>query len=142
MNACVFCKILNGDLSASLIYRGRQVSAFLDIHPINSGHVLVVPNEHFERFSEVPKSVAGALFETAQVILTAIQNSSLRCEGANLFLSDGKVAGQEVLHTHLHIAPRFKGDGHHVRFSHGDPELNSRSELDRIAKEITDKLNS
>lgn len=60
----------------------------------------------------------------------------------NLFLSDGEVAGQEVGHSHLQIAPRFSGDGQHVGFNHGDPDANPRSELDRVAKEISKLLTS
>lgn len=142
MSNCVFCKILKNEIPASFVYRNATVSAFLDIHPINPGHVLVVPNNHCKRFADVEPSTAGEMFKAAQHILKAIQKSSLPCEGANLFLSDGEVAGQEVGHSHLHIAPRFSGDGQHVGFNHGDPDSNPRSELDRIAKEISRQLTS
>ncbi len=140
MKTCIFCKILKGDLPASFVYRSELVSAFLDIHPINPGHVLIVPNQHYERFCDINKATVGALFEIAQLILSAIQASSVQCEGANIFLSDGAVAGQEVGHSHLHIAPRFKGDGQHVGFNHGDPQANPRSDFDRIAKVISAQL--
>lgn len=142
MNSCVFCKILKGEIPASFVYRGKQVSAFLDIHPINPGHVLIIPNQHFERFGSIDKAIVGKMFETAQAVLNAIDASLVRCEGANLFLSDGAVAGQEVGHSHLHIAPRFEGDGQHVGFKHGDPESNPRPTLDRIASDISARLAS
>jgi histidine triad (HIT) family protein len=142
MSNCVFCKILKNEVIASFLFRNATVSAFLDVHPINPGHVLIVPNAHYERFADIEKKTVGEMFEVAQSILKAIQQSSLRCEGANLFLSDGAVAGQEVFHSHLHVAPRFSGDGQHVGFNHGDSDSSPRSELDRIAKEISLKLYS
>ena len=69
--------------------------------------------------------------------MKAIEQSEVRSEGANLFLSDGTVAGQEVMHSHLHIAPRFKGDGQRVGFSHSDPEQFPRKRLDEIANQIS-----
>ncbi len=140
MSTCIFCKILKNELPASFVYRNEAVSAFLDIHPINPGHVLIVPNSHCERFTGIDEKTVGDMFVAAQIILKAIQQRSLHCEGANIFLSDGVVAGQDVFHSHLHVAPRFSGDGQHVGFNHGDPDSNPRLELDRIAKEISLKV--
>lgn len=140
MNNCIFCKIINDNTEASFVYKGEHVSAFMDLNAINTGHVLVVPNEHNERFVDINPTVAGEMFQIAQKILAAIQESEIRCEGANIFLSDGFVAGQEVPHSHLHIAPRFKDDGHKMGFSHYDPNISKREELDKAAKAISSYL--
>lgn len=131
---CVFCKIINRDLPASIVYEDEKCLGFLDIHPISEGHVLVVPKEHQERFAHLDSEIAAHLFKVGQILLKAIEKSDVRSEGANLFLSDGVVAGQEVMHSHLHIVPRFKGDGQRVGFSHSDQVL--RTQLDETAKKI------
>ncbi|MFG1591942.1 HIT family protein [Halobacteriovorax sp. CON-3] len=140
MNNCIFCKILNGEADASFVYKSEKVTAFMDLNPINKGHVLVIPNEHHERFSTVNSDMVGEMFKVAQNILKAIEKSDIPCEGANLFLSDGEIAGQEVPHSHLHIAPRFTGDGHRMGFSGTDPDESSRDKLNETAKLIADKL--
>ncbi len=136
VSKCIFCKILNKEIEASFVFRNTKVTAFMDLNPINKGHVLVIPNQHQARFSSVPNDITGEMFLVAQKILLAIEKSDIKCEGTNLFLSDGEVAGQEVPHTHLHIAPRFKGDGHRMGFSGSDADESSRSKLDATAKTI------
>lgn len=138
---CVFCKIVNKEVSASLVYEDEICIAFLDIHPMTEGHVLIIPKEHKERFTQLEIQVAGHIFKIGHKILKGIENSEIRCEGANLFLSDGAVAGQEVAHTHLHIAPRSKGDGQRVGFIHADPNQIARKYLDEIALKISNQIN-
>jgi histidine triad (HIT) family protein len=140
MSNCVFCRILAGELDGSFVHRGQRVSAFLDINPITPGHVLIVPNDHVERFTGIDPVVAAEMMEMAQKVLRAITKTDLRCEGANIFLSDGEVAGQEVPHSHLHIAPRFRGDGQRMGFNHADPGQVKRATLNSIATKITQKL--
>ena len=137
---CIFCKILKGEASASFVFKNNVVSAFMDVNPINKGHVLVVPNQHHERFSDLESKVPAEMFSVAQRILKAIENSDIPSEGANLFLSDGTIAGQEVPHSHLHIAPRFKGDGHKMGFSGCDSNESQRSKLDETALMIKASL--
>lgn len=137
---CIFCKIIKRELPASYIYEDDICIAFLDIHPMTEGHVLVIPKDHQERFTQLENHVAGHMFKVSHKILTAIQKSEILSEGANLFLSDGVVAGQEVMHTHLHIAPRFSGDGQRVGFIHAEPEQVDRSRLDKIALKISREI--
>ena len=137
---CVFCKILKDELEASFVYRGDNITAFMDLGAINPGHVLVIPNKHSERFVDIDPQVTGEMFKVAQQALNAIQKSNINCDGANIFLSDGEVAGQEVPHSHLHIAPRFKGDAHRMGFSHFDGSLSERKKLDEAANEISKHL--
>lgn len=137
MNECVFCKIISRKLPASFVYEDDICVGFLDIHPITEGHILVIPKDHHERFTQFDSKVIGHIFQVGQKVLKAIEKSVIRCEGANIFLSDGAVAGQEVMHSHLHIAPRFRGDGQRVGFSHADPDEYPRKKLDDIANEIS-----
>lgn len=140
MKDCIFCKVLRNEAEASFVYHGDIVSAFMDLHPVNRGHVLVVPNEHHERFTSLNDSIAAEMFRVARIILAAIEESDIKCEGANLFLSDVENAGQEVPHSHLHIAPRFKGDGHRMGFYEADPDESNRFKLNEVALKIANEM--
>lgn len=107
---CPFCKIVAGQAPASLVHEDDLSLAFMDIGPVNDGHVLVIPKEHHPYLTDVPPAVGQHLFAVSQRVAAAIRRSGLRCEGVNLFLADGEAAFQEVFHCHLHVFPRFKGD--------------------------------
>lgn len=109
--SCVFCAIAAGRETASMVYSDDTVIAFMDVRPVNAGHLLVVPRSHAERLADLPDDVGSRMFTVASRLAGALRRSSLRCEGVNLFLADGEAAGQEVLHVHLHVLPRFAGDG-------------------------------
>lgn len=134
---CIFCKILKGEAEVSLVARNEYVTAFMDLNPIQEGHTPIIPNTHFQWFQEIEPIYLEEMFKMAQKVQTAILNSDIKCEGTNFFLSDGEVAGQEVMHSHLHICPRFKNDGQPMGFSHGGGEFEwTRERLDESAEKI------
>jgi histidine triad (HIT) family protein len=141
-NDCVFCKILSGEMEASMIYHDDRCSAFLDHQPINPGHTLVVPNRHAPDLAGLDAEEGAHMFRVAQHIAAALRNSEVKCEGVNISLADGAAAGQEVFHVHLHVFPRYVGDGFSVRF--GPPYRNrpERRELNAIADRIRNVLQS
>lgn len=139
---CIFCLILSGNLPSSLVYRDELCAAFLDIYPVNMGHLLVVPLQHAANLAELDPETGAHLFKTAQRLAAALRHSGLPCDAINLFLADGEVAGQEVFHVHLHILPRFKGDGFNLRLPPGYPSLQERQTLDQQAEMIRDALQS
>jgi histidine triad (HIT) family protein len=140
MKNCVFCDILSGLLPSSMVYQDRICSAFLDIQPVNPGHLLVIPNLHAGNLSELEENTGAHMFKVAQRLTFALRKSDVVCEGINLFLADGAVAGQEVFHVHLHILPRFRGDGFGLKFSPDYYNRPERAELDRIAKVIREAI--
>jgi histidine triad (HIT) family protein len=140
MDACIFCEILAGRLPASIVYQDELCTAFMDIRPVNPGHLLVIPNRHAANLAELQPHMGAHIFKVAQRLALALQNSGLRCEGANLFLADGQVAGQEVFHTHLHVLPRFTGDGFGFHFPPGYPTIQERNALDQQANMIRNVL--
>lgn len=140
MGKCIFCEIINGEAEASIIYKNDYVTAFMDLFPINNGHVLIVPNQHAKKFTDIGCDLVSEMFKVAQRILKAIEKSEIKCEGANLFLSDGEVAGQDVFHSHLHVVPRFTGDAHRMGFSNTDAIEKTRNKLDEMAKMICNSL--
>lgn len=129
---CPFCRIAQGELAAHILYADAQVLAFLDAAPMAPGHTLVVPRAHVERFTELPEELAGRIFAVAVRVGRALKEA-LEAPGFTVGLNDGRVAGQGVPHVHVHLVPRFAGDG--GRSLHGlfpyrslrpDPELAAR----------------
>lgn len=126
---CPFCRIAQGELAAHILYADHQVLAFLDAAPMAPGHTLIVPRVHIERFVDLPEDTAGRLFAVAVRVGKALQEA-LAVGGFTVGLNDGRVAGQGIPHVHLHLVPRFPGDGggslHSVlpyRRVHLEPEL-------------------
>ncbi|MGA7733080.1 MAG: HIT family protein [Chloroflexia bacterium] len=110
MADCTFCKIIAGELPSSVVYRDDVALAFMDINPVTTGHLLVIPLKHSAYLSDMDEETGAHLFRVAMRLQDAIRRSGLRCEGINLFLADGEAAGQEVFHVHLHVFPRYDGD--------------------------------
>ena len=107
---CVFCAIVAGTEPASVVYEDEALLAFLDIRPVTTGHLMVIPKAHSPYLAALNEETGGRMFITAMRLAQALRTSGLPCEGINLFLADGEAAGQEVLHVHLHVFPRFAGD--------------------------------
>ena len=111
MSACIFCDIVARRAPASIVYEDDVVIAFMDLFPINPGHTLVVPKQHFAHVTELDDAIAARMMAVARDIAAAIYRSPVRAEGVNITLADGAAAGQEVPHAHLHVISRFRGDG-------------------------------
>jgi histidine triad (HIT) family protein len=116
-SSCVFCRILAGELPVSMVYDDETVAAFMDIRPVNPGHTLVIPKTHAPYLCDVNPDLGAELFRTGMRVAAALRRTALRCEGVNLFLADGEAAMQEVFHVHLHVIPRFAGDGFGLKFA-------------------------
>jgi histidine triad (HIT) family protein len=141
MSDCIFCRILAGELPATFLHRDELVAAFMDIQPVNPGHLLVVPVRHGAGLGDIDAATAARLMEVAHVMTAALRASGLRCEGVNLFLADGEAAMQEVFHVHLHVFPRWKGDGFGLRFGPNYADRPSRAELEAAASRIREARN-
>ena len=140
MGNCIFCDIVNGNAEAALVWQDDLVSAFMDRQPVNPGHVLIVPNHHAAYLADLPEKSGAHMFRVAQRVARAIRASGLRCEGVNLFLADGEAAGQEVFHVHLHVFPRFHGDGFGLRLPERYFTKPPRSELEDAAEKIRKRI--
>ena len=140
MGSCVFCDILAGELPSSIVYQDEICSAFMDIQPVNPGHLLVISKDHAVGLADLDPNVGAHMFTVAQRITQALGDSGLRCEGVNLFVADGAAAGQEVFHVHLHVIPRFRGDGFGFRFGPKYGQRPPRSDLDDLAARIRSVL--
>lgn len=108
----IFQKIINREVPANIVYEDNQVIAFLDIAPVNAGHTLVVPKNFSRNFLSIESKDIPYLFSVAQKVAQA-QMSSLDCNGVNIIINNEPAAGQIVFHTHVHVIPRYDGDGFH-----------------------------
>lgn len=137
---CVFCDIVQGEADASLVYEDELTVAFMDRQPVNDGHVLVIPRTHAAYLAELAPDTGGHLFQVGMKVADALRHGAVRCEGVNFVLADGSAAGQEVFHVHLHVIPRFGGDGFGFRFSPNYHDLPGRDRLDETADRIRQHL--
>jgi histidine triad (HIT) family protein len=137
---CVFCNIIKDNSLASIVYKDELCSAFMDIQPVNPGHVLIIPNKHVELIADLDDETSSRMFIIANRINRAIRKSSIKCEGINYFLADGEAAGQEVFHAHLHCFPRLRNDGFRLVFSEDYKNRPPGDVLKKIAEEIRMKL--
>ena len=131
----IFVKILAGEADASFVYRDDVVAAFMDIRPMNAGHMLVVPVKPAMSLADLDDATAAHMMIVAKHIAAAIRKSGYPCEGINLTLADGEAAGQEVMHVHMHVIPRITGDGFGYKYD-ARLQLAQRSALDEAAKRI------
>jgi len=136
--ACIFCRIASHRAPASIVCEDDRTLAFMDLYPVNPGHVLVIPREHAESLADLDARTGGEMFKAAMRIASALRRTAITCDGVNLILSDGEAAGQEIPHVHLHVIPRFRGDDFSMSSRHRSKP--AMEELSRIADEISSKL--
>ena len=133
--SCIFCDLIHGAAEVSVCYEDSLALAFMDIQPVNAGHVLVVPRRHFESLSDLPHDLALHLFEVAMKLEPVIR-SVTKAEGTNMIVNSGAAAGQDVFHYHVHIIPRKAGDGFDVPLPWAESDMPNRMQLDACAARI------
>lgn len=132
MDKCVFCDIAAKRVPAAVVYEDADVVAFLDINPLNRGHTIVAPKQHvrwaydidkFGDFAEVAKAVANAAV------------SALGAKSVNIM-----TVGEEVVHAHMHVVPRYEKDGHGALPMIGAVKQISKEEMASIAAKLADAI--
>jgi histidine triad (HIT) family protein len=141
---CVFCKIIAGEIPSARLLETDAAVAFLDIRPVNQGHVLLVPKEHHPTLADLSDEAAG---ETA-VLLPRLARAIMKATGAhglNMIVNNGRAAGQTVDHGHWHLIPRFIDDAVNWPWPHteyvgdelGQMHFRLARELDLEARPMT-----
>jgi len=140
--SCVFCKITLGEDQASIVFEDDRVLAFMDLHPANVGHTLVVPREHWETIYDIPEKVLGDMFAVVKKVSVAVKKA-VGAEGMSILQFNERAAGQSVKHFHVHVVPRFRGDAMSkfigVMLGRGFKKV-ERQDLDEIAEKIKENL--
>ncbi|MEK7478172.1 MAG: HIT family protein [Patescibacteria group bacterium] len=107
---CIFCKIINGEIPSNKIYEDEDFIAILDIKPNNLGHALIIPKEHHKNIFDLPDNLLEKLGKKIQLVANGVLKGT-DASGINVGMNNGFTAGQLIHHAHLHIIPRFQGDG-------------------------------
>jgi histidine triad (HIT) family protein len=107
---CVFCRLRDGQIPSTHVYEDERTVAFMDINPLNDGHALVIPRAHAATIFDADEADLQAAIVTAKRVARAIRQA-LRPDGLNMLQANGAAAFQSVPHFHLHLVPRFTGDG-------------------------------
>lgn len=137
MKNCIFCRIIAGEIPCTKVYEDDLILAFMDIAPINPGHILVIPKEHHTSVASIPENVGGRMFHVGSRAGVAMKRA-LHVDGFNLHLSDGTCAGQVVMHAHLHVVPRSPEDGFHWNWR--QLKYATDAERNTIAAQISEKI--
>lgn len=129
---CIFCKIANGEIPSKTLYEDKDFRVILDLGPAARGHALILPKEHAANLYELPEETVGTAFILAKR-MAAKMSEKLGCDGFNLMQNNGETAGQTVFHFHIHLIPRYRGDGQRIGWNPGNP---SGEELEEVRKQI------
>lgn len=132
---CTFCNLIHGAAEVSVCHEDSDAIAFMDIQPVNNGHVLVVPRDHYESLLDVPQELGLHLFKITMRLANAITKVS-GCQDLNVVVNSGAAAGQDEPHFHVHIIPRREGDGFNVPLPFDGSEMPDRTILDAYAARI------
>lgn len=121
---CIFCNIIEGSIPSSKVYEDDEVLAILDLSQTTLGHTLVMPKKHYDNFLEMPEDEYANLMKKTQSIAKLL-TSKLNAKGCNVLINTNEVAGQTVMHTHVHIIPRYdENDTVKFEFSENKLDLN------------------
>lgn len=131
---CIFCKIANGEISSKTLYEDEEFRVILDLGPATRGHALILPKEHAANLYELPDNIAADALVLGKKMAKRMRDK-LRCDGLNLVQNNGEAAGQTVEHFHIHLIPRYSGDGQNLNWIPGNP---SQEELEAVRKEIAE----
>ncbi len=129
---CIFCKLANGDIPTNTLYEDDHFRVILDAGPATKGHCLILPKDHYQDLFELPEETAGQVIRLAKKMAVQLKDK-LHADGLNLVQNNGSAAGQTVMHFHLHLIPRYNGDGAHILWNPTEP---TAEELQAICKEF------
>lgn len=131
---CIFCKIAAGEIPSKTIYEDGQFRVILDLGPATKGHALILPKSHAANLYDLPDETAAEAMKLAKRMALQLKDR-LCCDGLNLVQNNGETAGQTVSHFHIHLIPRYEGDGQKINWVPSKP---SQEELEAVRKEIAD----
>lgn len=127
---CIFCEIVNGNIPSKKVYEDDNFLAILDLSQTTYGHTLVMPKKHYDSFLAMPANEAGKLMEVVNIVANKIYKN-LKCNGCNILMNTNEVAGQTVMHTHVHIIPRYnENDSIEIKFTE------NKFDLDEVLNKI------
>lgn len=136
MSGCAFCALASGTVERTLVHEDERAVVVRDLQPVNPAHALVLPKGHSVGLADLDEETAAHLLTRGMRAAAALRRSPVRCDGVNIWVADGEAAGQEVLHFHMHVVPRFVGDPFRIVMEGGWTTPRPRVELDAVAEQI------
>jgi histidine triad (HIT) family protein len=136
MSNCVFCRIVAREIPATVVHEDEHTLAFMDLGQVNPGHVLVAVRAHADNLYGLNDAQAGAVLRAAARVARAIREA-FKPEGLSVYQANGKAAGQTVFHYHVHLVPRYEGDGMALTWPVKNPP---REKLEEAAAKIRASL--
>ena len=133
MEDCIFCQVASGNAKSWKVYETDHACAFLDIHPVNEYHTLVIPKRHYVNIFDIPTEELLHVMSALKHVVDLYQER-LGLANAQIVNSSGAEAQQDVFHLHFHIVPRQKDDGQDVKWS---PHLEMRDRFDDLLAKLT-----
>ena len=130
---CIFCKLANGVFPTNSIYEDEDFKVILDLAPATKGHALILPKKHADNLYELPEETAGKVFVLAKKMVESM-TEKLDCDGFNIVQNNGAIAGQTVLHFHMHLIPRYEADAQKIAWK---PQEASAEELVAVRELLT-----
>ena len=127
---CIFCSIVEGNIPSRKVYEDEDVLAILDISQTTEGHTLVMPKKHYDNFLEMPEAEFARLMTVTQKLARKV-TENMNASGCNILINTNAVAGQSVMHAHVHIIPRYN-ENDTVSFAFSENSFN----LDKVLKKI------
>lgn len=131
---CIFCKLANGDIPTNGIYEDDEFKVILDMAPATRGHALILPKDHYKNLYELPEEKTALAFKLAKK-MACHMTKLLNADGFNIVQNNNEVAGQTVFHFHIHLIPRYLGDGQDILWT---PQESDPDKLREI-KELLEK---
>ncbi len=130
--SCEFCRLARKEDEASIVFEDEKTLAFLDIRPVNDGHTLVIPKNHYENIYEIPDDEVADIYKVVKRVASAIRKG-VKPDGISVAQHNGRAAMQRIFHLHVHVIPRYEGQ----RFPRPDElSVANREKLEEVAKEI------
>jgi histidine triad (HIT) family protein len=128
MSGCIFCKIARKEVDSLVLYNNDSITIFMDINPVSRGHVLVIPNKHFDNMNDVEDQYLIEVVRKSRQIGVFLENT-LGATGFNVLVANGRSAQQSVFHLHVHVIQRYERDSIDLWF---DRRMGKRSDIREV----------
>jgi len=136
MGGCTFCKIARNEMDSLILFRNDFVTVFMDINPVSRGHLLVIPNMHFENMNDVEDQYLFEIARQSKKMGVFLENV-LGATGFNVLVANGRSAQQSVFHLHFHVIPRYDNDSIDLWFDRRTAKRSDIREVYALLKERT-----
>jgi len=134
--SCIFCKIVQKQTPSSIVYEDESLLVFVDIRPLNMGHTLIIPKTHCIDIFDIPQELLSQVHKVSKQIALAVKKAT-NADGISIIQQNGKAAGQDIFHIHIHVIPRFEGQ---KLKSFNELKEVDRASLNEMAKKIKHHL--